>query len=70
MMYRAKCTNCLSQLKNLKAYEKAYICADSNDIYIEVDTEEEAEKIEQLNKAMNKSLYIYNELIDLTIKLH
>ena len=66
MKYRAKITNIIPQIKNIKAYEKGYICRDKEDLYIEVDTEEEAELIEELNNTYQKAFAIYNELIEKT----
>lgn len=68
MKYRAKCTNIVSQIKNITAYSKSYICHDAKDHYIEVDTEDEAELIEELNEEMTQALKTYKKLMSLTIK--
>lgn len=68
MKYRAKITNIIPQIKNVKKYEHAYILHDATDNYIEVDTEEEAELIEEMNYTYRKAYLIYKELINITTK--
>ena len=53
MKYRAKCTYCMCQVMNVYPNRRKYpMPKDDFDIYIEVDTEEEAECIESINKLM------------------
>lgn len=53
MKYRAKCTYCISQMLNVYPYrQKNPMPKDDFDIYIEVDTEEEAIYIESINEHM------------------
>ena len=66
MKYRAKITNIVPQIRNISKYALSYICQDFYDLYIEVDTEEEAELIEELNNTYYKAFAIYNELIEKT----
>lgn len=66
MKYRAKITNIVPQIRNISKYAIGYICRDTQDLYIEVDTEEEAELIEELNYTYQKAFAIYNELIEKT----
>lgn len=68
MKYRAKITNIIPQIKNVKKYENRYISHGAFDTYIEVDTEEEAELIEEMNYTYGKAFLIYKELINLTTK--
>lgn len=66
MKYRAKITNIVPQIRNISKYAKSYNCRDTQELYIEVDTEEEAELIEELNYIYQKAFAIYNELIEKT----
>lgn len=66
MKYRAKCTWCLSQIANLYNKKTAYLCHDKTDTWIEVNTEEEAELIEELNKQLRKTTETYTRLRDIT----
>lgn len=68
MKYRAKCTNIVSLIKNIKAYAESYIIYYDKDQYIEVDTYEEAVLIEELNDEMTQALETYHKLMSLTIK--
>ena len=53
MKYRAKCTYCIPQVINVYPNRrKNPMPKDDFDIYIEVDTEEEADNIESINKHM------------------
>lgn len=53
MKKRAKCTYCMSQVMNVYPNRRKYpMPKDDFDIYIEVDTEEEADYIESINKHM------------------
>lgn len=66
MKYRAKITNIVPQIKNIKDYVNGLIYRDIEELYIEVETEEEAELIEELNYTYQKAFAIYNELIEKT----
>lgn len=66
MKYRAKCTNCISQLLNITKYKDAFFCKDAFDRYIEVDSEEEADLIEEINKQKGNLTKLYERLIKLT----
>lgn len=63
MKYRAKCTWCAPLLYNCDKYVNAYYPRDKYDTYIEVNTEEEANLIEQLNGHQEATFKIYNELL-------
>lgn len=64
MKYRAKCTKCESMISTL--YRKPIIVHESDDDYIEVRTEEEADLIETINNAQRVS---HNKFIELAILL-
>lgn len=66
MKYRAKCTNCISQLLNITKYKDAFFCKDASNRYIEVDSEEEADLIEEINKQKGELTKLYERLIKLT----
>ena len=51
---------------NIYPKSKNYYCADAYDLYVEVDTEEEANLIEQLNGYQEGSFRVYNELVKIT----
>lgn len=68
MKYRAKITNIIPQIKNVKKYEYNIVIHDAQDMYIDVDTEEEAELIEEMNWTYRKAFQIYKELINITTK--
>lgn len=67
-MYRAKCTWCISLLKNMNELKNSYFCKDKEDIYIEVNDEEVAELIEQMNKSQQETFRLHNELLTLIEK--
>lgn len=66
MKYRARCTNCISQIKNISKYADRQIHADANLLWIEVETEAEAELIEKLNRSFYVATFFYLQLINLT----
>lgn len=66
MKNRAICTHCVSPIMNIYPKSNYYYSADARDLYIEVDTEEEANLIEQLNGYQEGSFRVYNELIKIT----
>lgn len=66
MKYRAKITNIVPQIKNIKAYEHGLIYRDTEELYIHVDTAREAVLIDKLNYIYQQAFAIYNELIERT----
>lgn len=63
MKYRAKCTYCISQVMNTYPDRRKYpMPHDRDDCYIEVDTETEAEYIENMNHHMQFALLILEDL--------
>lgn len=68
MKYRAKITNIVPQIMNIKSYARRYYLEINQELYIEVKTEEEAELIDELNYTYQKAFAIYNELIEKTTK--
>lgn len=70
MKYRAICTHCASPIMNLYPKRENYYCYDATDLYIEVNTPEEANLIEQLNGYQEGSFRVYNELVKLTSNNH
>lgn len=63
MKYRAKCTYCISQMLNVYPDRRKYpMPKDDFDIYIEVDTEEEADYIESINEHMQTAYLQMNNL--------
>lgn len=63
MKYRAKCTYCMSQVMNVYPNRrKNPMPKDDLDIYIEVDTEEEAELIEIIDVHMRNAYKTLKEL--------
>lgn len=68
MKHRAKMTYCIPQMMNVYENGKAPICKDEKDTYIEVDTEEEAELIEEINDHFQQALQLYKQLIKLQEK--
>lgn len=55
---------------NIYPKSENYYCADATDLYIEVNTPEEANLIEQLNGYQEGSFRVYNELVKLTSNNH
>ena len=68
MKYRAKMTNVIPLIMNVRKYEHANVLHDATDTYIEVDTENEAELIEEINRTYRNVYLIYKELINVTTK--
>lgn len=66
MKYLAKITNIVPQIRNISKYAKSNISRTTQDLYIKVETKEEAELIERLNYIYQKAFAIYNELIEKT----
>lgn len=70
MKYKAICTHCVSPIMNLYPKRKNYYCEDLTDLYVYVNTPEEANLIEQLNGYQESSFRVYNELVKLTSNNH
>lgn len=65
MKYRAKCTNCMAQMSCLYDERENPFVRDALDVYVEVDTEREAELIELLNDACFKAVRTYSKLFEI-----
>ncbi len=65
MKYRAKITRIFSDIESCYNLNKYNIVKDSKDSYIEVDTEEEAETIEHLNKLKEEYNKDYIKLLEM-----
>lgn len=68
MKYRAKCTNCISQVMNAYNINKYPILRDARDFYVEVDSEYQAELIEELDKHMKEAVKIYTTIVNINSK--
>lgn len=68
MKHRAKMTYCIPQIMNVYEKGKAQIVRDVKDYYIEVNTQEEAELIEEINDHFQQALQLYKQLIKLQEK--
>lgn len=68
MKYRAKVTHCVSQILNLTAYQDAKILEDTYDMWIDVDTAEEAAAIEMFDHYMGMAILKYQRLEEITSK--
>lgn len=68
MKYKAKCTNCVSHIKNITKYAEADILCDKKGLFIEVDSEAEAAEIEMINHLFGRVIMRYKKLIELTLK--
>ena len=66
MKYRAKVTNCIAHVMNITRYSKKHLISDGEEVYIEVDTIDEAETIERLNYRIGSALITYQNLITIT----
>ena len=63
MKYRAKCTYCIAQMCNTYSdRRKNPMPKDAKDIYIEVDTEKEADYIETINHYMRHAYMMLHDL--------
>lgn len=63
MKYRAKCTYCITQMRNIYPdNRKNPMPKDVKDTYIEVDTETEFDCIEAINSHMQQAHRFYKEL--------
>lgn len=70
MKYRAICTHCVSLIMNIYPESEIYYYAVRKRLYVEVNTPEEANLIEQLNGYQEGSFRVYNELVKLTSNNH
>lgn len=61
-------TYCIPQMMNVYENGKAYVCKDAKDTYIEVNTQEEAELIDEINNHFQQALQLYKKLIKLQEK--
>lgn len=68
MKYRAKVTNCIAHVMNITRYSKKHLISDGAEVYIEVDTYDEAETIERLNLRIEMAMTTYQTLITITSK--
>lgn len=68
MKYRARITYCVSHIKNITKYAEADIHSDKNDLWIEVDSAEEAVAIDMTNYQFGMALLRYKQLIELTLQ--
>lgn len=68
MKYKAKCTNCVSHIKNITKYADADILCDKKDLWIEVDSEAEVEAIEMIDYLFGWALFRLKKLIELTLQ--
>lgn len=65
MKYRAKCTKIVSFVEDNYNVNVYHIVRDASDKYIEVDTMEEADIIEELNRIEEKALKLKLRLFDI-----
>lgn len=63
MKHLAECTWCISLLKNSKKYRNHKYGYINSAMWIDVDTTEEVNLIEQLNEHQEATHKIYNELL-------
>lgn len=68
MNYTVRCTHCLMLLKNLKKYAKAHFENYCEELYIDVEDEEEADIINSMEMHISITLKRYRELEDITSK--
>ena len=65
MKYKARCTHCISLLKNLKKYADAELLFNGNECYIEVEKRAGAIHIEKIEKYQARTFQYYNGLANL-----
>lgn len=65
MKYRAKCTKIVSFIEDNYNCNVYHIVRDAKDKYIEVDTLEEADIIEELNRLQEKAIKLKLRLYDI-----
>lgn len=65
MVYRAKCTKIVSFIESIYNTNNHHLVKDAKDYYVEVCFEDEADLIEQINKAEEHKIELINQLSDL-----
>ena len=65
MEYTATVTYCIPQIRNIKKYATRALYKAGGEINIIVETNEEAELIDELNKTFKKAYRQYRELLQL-----
>lgn len=64
-MYRAECTNCISQVANIYDTKKHPIVKEGKLCLIDVDTEEEKLLIERMNRYYSLIFGVYSRLVEI-----
>lgn len=64
-MYRAECTNCISQVANIYDMKKHPIVKEGKLCLIDVETEEEKILIERMNRSYSLLLGVYSRLVEI-----
>lgn len=64
-MYRAECTNCISQVANIYDTKKHPIVKEGKLCMIDVETEEEKLLIERMNRFYSLIFGVYSRLVEL-----
>lgn len=64
-MYRAECTNCISQVANIYDTKKHPIVKEGKLCLIDVDTEEEKLLIERMNRFYSLIFGVYSRLVEI-----
>ena len=70
MKYRAKATHCMHLIENIYDQGTLFTCRDAKDVYVEVDTEEEAAEIDGINIYCKMIEIHYSRLVELMNKKH
>lgn len=70
MSYLAECTNCITHIKNIRAYANKPISFIKKKAFIEVDTKIEVSLIERLNRKFKSTLATYIDLVNLTENIY
>lgn len=68
MKYRAKITDCRQTIGSIYDLYDGKVRKDKYDEWLEVDTEEEAEIIEEINRLQAKAKELYTRLFDIYIE--
>lgn len=64
-MYRAECTNCISQVANIYDTKKHPIVKEGKLCLIDVETEEEKLLIERMNRFYSLIFGVYSRLVEI-----
>lgn len=64
-MYRAECTNCISQVANIYDTKKHPIVKEGELCLIDVETEEERLLIERMNRFYSLIFGVYSRLVEI-----